>query len=111
MPERGVFGQGRDGRGDQCPGGPEAFVVARLLRDGREHAGQVRPGVPDPPGFGGISEQLLRHRIRRIGWRPRSMSKISSYAARLRGLYLYFTGGDWTVRTAGPQRRSSTNNA
>lgn len=76
MPGRSVFGQCRDRGRDQRPGGPEPFVVAGLLRDGGEHAGQVRPGVPDPPGFGGVPQQLLRHReaeqlsIRQAGLAP-----------------------------------------
>lgn len=46
MPGRSVLSQEGDHHRDQCPYGPETFVVAELLRDAKDPSRSVRPGVP-----------------------------------------------------------------
>ena len=61
VPGRGIPCQGGDRGRDQGPGGPEAFVVAGLVRDPGKHAGQVDLGVADPPRLGGEAQEVLGH--------------------------------------------------
>ena len=56
-----VLCQDCDGHRDERRGCPEASAVSGLVRNTGEHADQVGPGVPDPPGFGGVPEQLIGH--------------------------------------------------
>lgn len=59
-PGRGVASQFGDHRGDQPRGLADPFAPPGLLRDVREHAMQVRAGVPDPLALGRDPEQVLR---------------------------------------------------
>jgi hypothetical protein len=46
---------------DQAAGGPQPFVVSRLLRQVREQMPQVSARMADPPRLRGKPEQSLQH--------------------------------------------------
>ena len=58
---RGDHSEGADQAGDQRPGRTQPLVPTRLLRQIREHAGEVLAGIPQPRRFGRAVEQDLRH--------------------------------------------------
>ena len=58
-PYAGIGGQDADAVPDQQCGGAQPLVVAGLLGQVREQVPQVSPGVPQPPGLGGESQQGL----------------------------------------------------
>ena len=47
---------------DQRRGGAQALVVTGLLGQVREQGPQVSPGVPQPPGLGGVPQYRLHDR-------------------------------------------------
>jgi len=61
-PQAGIPGQHADQPGHRGRQGTQPLVVPRLLRQAREHAPQMHPGIPQPASLRGEPQQRLHDR-------------------------------------------------